>query len=306
MLQQNQTAKPPISAKPKIAQKPTKYIIANKSENSSRHAKQPNDNEPLLKPESLPSSPPNFADDCCGILHSKHLECLPRPKNGKNGTHPNGTDESDFHGNHKAFKTPSFDSLSSSSGGFKDSDFVTKTRVAYEMFDRDGGSVACEIQMQPVGQSKVQEMKSRLFAQQQQHQQNHSSVEPSKVISRQQIQKSSLELEKMLGLRIENVNRQKANQDKLAKRLSKSFDDAEGNGIAAISNQIGANISKQIHQKLTEEMKKKSELIKEKFLIERMPVQQHYNDFTVTIGRSQSENVLQFLVSPVTIKVFLL
>lgn len=262
MLQQNHNkpTKPPISAKPKIAQKPTKYIIVSKSER-----KQPSENEPLLSPPNMPG---------------KHIESL---KNGRNGTHSNGSEDemngSDFHRNHKAFKTPSFDSLSSSSGGFKDADFVTKTRVAYEMFDKSSAPCS-EFQSQPVGQSKVQEMKSKLLAQQKQ-QQNHSSSEPSKVISRQQIQKSSQELEKMLGLRIENVNRQKANQDKLAKRLSKSFDDAEGNGIAAISNQIGANISKQIHQKLTEEMKQKSEMIKEKFLIEKIPVQQHYNDYTV-------------------------
>lgn len=313
--------KPPIAAKPKITQK-TNYIIVG-SENQSQmkiaslrngrklNNEQSTENQPLLlqKPAKesvghfiLPSSPPNLSDcanDCCGILHNKSLDCIQRQKNKKNGAHSNGAaDVSGFQHNNerenenhklavdKHFKTSSqsFDSSSSSSGGFRDCDYVTKTRVAYECYDKeDNYSQVNEHETPtyqiPIGHSKVQEMKSKLLAQQQQQQQqNHFNNETSITINRQQVQKSSRELEKVLGMRIEKKAPQ---QDKLIKRLSKSFDDATETSVAAISHQIGANISKQIHQKLTEEMKQQCEIIKEKFLIEKVPVQQHYGDYTV-------------------------
>lgn len=311
MLHQNsqKPAKPPIAAKPKITQK-TNVVIVGKSELQTRNGTKANninssyaDNQPLLSAKdvnhiTLPSSPPNysdFANDCCGILNNKQLDCIQRQKNKKNGIFSNGTatDEengSSFHHNNdshksvadKSFKTSSqsFDSLSSSSGGFRDVDYVTKTRVAYEIYDREENYSASAIQM-PIGNSKVQEMKSKLLAQQLHQQQNHSSNEPSKPISRQQIQKSSKELEKVLGLRIQHAPVNSSSQEKLVKRLSKSFDDAQDSNVASISSQIGANISKHIQQKLTEEMKQQCVMIKEKFLIEKIPVQLHYKDFTV-------------------------
>jgi hypothetical protein len=329
MLQQNSQkpvppAKPPISAKPKTSQK-TKFIIVGKNENqlqatvATKNGKQSVDHQPSLpasKQENhitLPSSPPNYSDcasDCCGILNSKQIECIQRQKNGKNGAHSNGameeTNGSGYHQSHKVsldknMKTSSFDSLSSSSGGFKDSEYVTKTRVAYESYDKEDNCIANtqanehESAFQaPVGHSKVQEMKTKLLAQQQKLlQQNHTNAEPSIAINRQQYQKSSQELEKVLGLRIERRDsfRQKPsgdNHDKLVKRLSKSFDDAQENNVAAISSQIGANISKQIQQKLTEEMKQQCEIIKEKFLIEKIPAQQHYISYTVGDGPSNN------------------
>lgn len=279
------------------------------SESSSKNGKkeQCSENLPLVSKDanhftSLPSSPPNFSDcanDCCGILHNKQLECMQRQKNKKNGSYSNGasTDEendSDFKPSdkidHKTFveqlfktSSQSFDSSSSSSGGFKDFDYVTKTKVAYETFEK-GEQVndheAPPSYQMPIGNSKVQEMKSKLFAQQQQQQQNHTSNEPSIVINRQNVQKSSRDLEKVLGLRIESKNNVQQKADKSVKRLSKSFDDGH-ESVAAISSQIGANISRQIQQKLTEEMKQQCEMIKEKFLIEKVPVQQHYNDYMV-------------------------
>lgn len=316
--------KPPIATKPKVAQK-TSYIIKNENQSQkviaqSRNGKKENneyaDNQPLLptspKPSneanlvSLPSSPPNYSDctnDCCGILNHKQLDCIKRLH--KNGKYSNGAREvengSSFHHNNdnhkiadKSFKTSSqsFDSLSSSSGGFKDMEFVAKTRAAYAFYDKEDNCLPNNQPIDPeapspqttIGNSKVQEMKSKLFAQQQQkqQQQNHVSNEPSAAITRQQYQKSSRELEKVLGLRIEHRQKPAASsgQEKLVKRLSKSFDDAECN-VAAITSQIGANISKQIQQKLTEEMKQQCEIIKEKFLIEKIPVQQHYKDYTV-------------------------
>lgn len=329
--------KPPIAAKPKIAQK-TNYIIVGRNENQSQvtstkngrktNNEQYSDSQPLLSQRAqkdanhiaLPSSPPNYSDctnDCCGILNNKHLDCIQRQKNNKNGVHSNGATEenngSSFHhdnDNHKIavdkiFKTSSqsFDSLSSSSGGFKDIEYVTKTRVAYECYDKEDNSMTnnqtnvpeTPAYQMPIGNSKVQEMKSKLLAQQQQ--QNYANIEPSLPITRQHIQKSSKELEKVLGLRIEKDVRQKpqSNNEKLVKRLSKSFDDAQENNVAAISNQIGANISKHIQQKLTEEMKQQCEIIKEKFLIEKIPVQQHYKDYTVQCERKQSPNMFLWI-----------
>lgn len=328
MLHKSVPQKPPIAQKPKVAQK-TNYIIVGRAENqsqvsSSRNGNKTNneqysDHQPLLLTKAqrdanfitLPSSPPNYSDctnDCCGILNNKHLDCIQRQKNNKNGTHLNGGSEekngSSFHHNNDSHKSAmgrnfetssqSFDSLSSSSGGFKDVDYVTKTRVAYESYDKEDNCIVNNqtdvpeipaFQM-PIGHSKVQEMKSKLFAQQKQ-QQNHSNNEASIPITRQHIQKSSKELEKVLGLRIEKDVRQKISSqpshEKMVKRLSKSFDDAQENNVATISNQIGANISKHIQQKLTEEMKQQCEIIKEKFLIEKIPVQQHYKDFMVQI-----------------------
>lgn len=308
-------AKPPIAAKPKIAQK-TNYIIVG-ADNQSRNGRKANseqcmDNQPLLPPPPprpprdhhiLPSSPPNYSDcanDCCGILHNMQLECIQRQKNNKNGAQSNGAgngssfqhhrDEREIE-NHKSIvekhftsSSQSFDSSSSSSGGFRDADYVTKTRVAYESYDSHVNDHETPTYQMPIGHSKVQEMKSKLLAQQQQQLQqqrsNHANNEP---INRQQVQKSSQQLEKVLGLRMEKEVRLKTppNKDKLVKRLSRSFDDASDNGVASIASQIGANISKQIHQKLTEEMKQQCEMIKEKFLIEKVAVQQHYGDYVV-------------------------
>lgn len=300
--------KPPIAAKPKIAQK-TNYIIvgADSQPRNGRKTEQCMENQPLLPPPPrstrdvnhhliLPSSPPNYADcanDCCGILHNMQLECIQRQKNNKNG---NGSsfqhhrDEREIE-NHKSTidkhftsSSQSFDSSSSSSGGFRDVDYVTKTRVAYESYDNHVNDHETPTYQMPIGHSKVQEMKSKLLAQQQQQLRNN---EPTVPINRQQVQKSSQQLEKVLGMRMEKEIRHKApttnnnNHDKLVKRLSKSFDDASDHNVASIANQIGANISKQIHQKLTEEMKQQCEMIKEKFLIEKVAVQQHYGDYVV-------------------------
>lgn len=330
MLQQNNKKpvpppKPPIAAKPKNIQKTNFIIVGAENQSQAKFAASRNgksaEHQPLLPHKapndanhfSLPSSPPSYSDcanDCCGILNNKQLECIQRQKNNKNGNHSNGAVENENgsgfrHRNErendnrknamdKHFKTSSqsFDSSSSSSGGFRDSDYITKTKVAYELFDRDETCTEAPYQT-PIGHSKVQEMKSKLFAQQQQ-QQNHTNIEPSIAINRQQYQKSSKELEKVLGLRIEKKTPTYTIQDKSMKRLSKSFDDAQENSVAAISNQIGANISKQIQQKLTEEMKQQCEMIKEKFLIETVPVQQHYKDFTVHSEWKQSLDLSSF------------
>lgn len=292
-----QNPKPPIAAKPKISQK-TNVVIVGSDTSKPNKKEQCTENFPLVSQNanhfsSLPSSPPNFSDcasDCCGILHNKHLESMKNNKNGS-GSYSNGasTDEendSDFRKlDHKTFveqlfktSSQSFDSSSTSSGGFKDFDYLTKTKVAYETFDREDQVTDEEpAYPMPIGGSKVQEMKSKLLAQQNQ---NHSSNETPIVINRQKVQKSSRELEKVLGLRIEKNQQTKA--DKAVKRMSKSFEDASEN-VAAISSQIGANISMQIQKKLTEEMKQQCEMIKEKFLIEKVPVQQHYSDYMVHV-----------------------
>lgn len=142
-----------------------------------------------------------------------------------------------------------------------------------------------------IGHSKVQEIQSKLFAAQQLQQahQNNLNNEHSIAVNRQQIQKSSKELEKLLSMRVGHEKKAaviaNANHDKppTVRRLSKGCDDNndDANGIVNLTSQLALNISKQIQHKLQQEMKQQCEIIKEKFLIEKIPVQQHYKDYVV-------------------------
>lgn len=201
----------------------------------------------------------------------------------------NDADMVDF----KSFHTPShsFDSSSSSSGGFKDIDFISKTKAVYEMYDKDDKNSHNESYQMPnaIGHSKVQEIQSKLFAAQQQLQQahqNHLSNEHSIAVNRQQYQKSSKELEKLLSMRVGHEKKMQAihaNQDKPpVRKLSKGCEEQDDeHGIVNLTSQLALNISKQIQQKLQQEMKQQCDIIKEKFLIEKIPVQQHYRDYVV-------------------------
>lgn len=284
---------------------------------------------------TIPSSPNigDCANDCCGIailnnaiLNNKHLEQLRSNDNHHaNSMHSNGHGNNEENGNgngnsnsnglqNKKLKTPtdSFDSssLSSSSGGFKDAEFLTKTKVAYDLYDKEDNIMQLNNQnnksnenlsqaqqpqsaQQPLPivatQSKVLEIQSKLIAQQQQQQnklQNSTTntMAPVNIHNSSQYQKSSKELEKVLVFRIDKENCQKQTQEKAIKRLSKGFDDVPENNVAALTQQIAANISKQIQQKLQEEMKQQCQMIKDKLLIEKIPVQQHYNDYVVTLS----------------------
>lgn len=143
----------------------------------------------------------------------------------------------------------SFDSSSSStsSGGFKEASFVTKTKVAFEsnLEKKD---------------TKVQEIQKKMLALQQQNPKESELSINSIVINRQNVQKSSREhLEKVLGSHNKNLQ-QKVN--KSGNKFSKNFDQTDV-----------TNVSLQIQKKLTEEA---CEMIKEKFLVKKTPVQQHY------------------------------
>ncbi|KAG5677224.1 hypothetical protein PVAND_007000 [Polypedilum vanderplanki] len=222
---------------------------------------------------------------------------MQRHNNNHNGTHFNGASEQNDYGRHKnvneivdkSFHTPShsFDSSSSSSGGFRELDFIAKTKAVYEMFEKSERNDFEATSVPYVGHSKVQEIQSRLLAQQQQlqlqqqQQQQNNHNELTRAINREQIQKSSKELEKLLGMRVEKKMPivPNNNQEKPVRRLSKSFDEVDDSGIANLTNKLALNISKQIQQKLQQEMKQQCEIIKEKYLIEKVEVQQHYKDY---------------------------
>lgn len=190
----------------------------------------------------------------------------------------------------------SFDSSSSSSGGFRDVDIVAKTKAVYEIHDKNNAindhheSVSSH-QQQNIGHSKVQMIQSKLLQQQQQVTQNHSNNEEAVIsINRKQLQKSTQELEKLFGMRVaasEKEIRQhqkpsKHNQEKpVLRMLSKGSDDEVDHCSSNLASQLTLNISKQIQHKLQQEMKQQCEAIKEKYLIERVLVQQHYRDYMV-------------------------
>lgn len=308
--------KPSIPPKPKLAQKPSNYVIVGSSENStnsstssssqpiSAKSQRRNDNNPFTMPSSsLPPPTTTFSDcndSCCGFLNDT--------KTAENHHHPFGfTNVSDFHvhGDNAEFEdhikfadrilSQSFDTSSSSpsSGGSRELDIVTKTVAAFEVFEKEEenghhtNSLPMPVASLVVGcGSKIREMKSKLF------ERNNSEKLPSQLnndktilINRQQVQKSSKELEKILGMRMEKENRMKTMtmtstsasvQEKLAKRLSRSFDD--------IDDDNNFTNAKSIHKKLNEEMKLKSDKIKERYLIEKVPVQRHYKDFMVFLS----------------------
>lgn len=307
--------KPSIPPKPKLAQKPSTYVIVGSSENStnsstssssqpiSAKSQRRNDNNPFTMPSSsLPPPTTTFSDcndSCCGFLNDA--------KAAENHHHPFGfTNVSNFHlhddnvgefEDHIKFAdrilSQSFDTSSSSpsSGGSRELDIVTKTVAAFEVFEKEEenghhtNSLTMPVTSLVVGcGSKIREMKSKLFERNnsEKHPPSQLNSDKSILINRQQVQKSSKELEKILGMRMEKENRMKTMtmtstsasvQEKLAKRLSRSFDD--------IDDDNNFTTAKSIHKKLNEEMKLKSDKIKEKYLIEKVPVQRHYKDFMV-------------------------
>jgi hypothetical protein len=293
-----------IPPKPKLAQKSNYVIVASDNHqlstttatqpiNTKSHHKR-DDNNPftIMPSSSLPPPSTNFSDcndSCCGFLNNP-IDSSTTIDNGK--MHSFGfTNVSNFilH-DHREIEdhikfadrilSQTFDSSSSpSSGGSRELDIVTKTVAAFEVFEKEeNGHHVSLPPTQPVGSSKIEEMKSRLFKQNEK--QNHTSGELGISINRQQVQKSSKELEKILGMRMKTMtmnptstsSNSHGREDKLAKRLSRSFDDIDDD------NNFTA---KSIHKKLNEEMKQKSDKIKEKFLIEKVPAQQHYKDFMV-------------------------
>lgn len=252
----------------------------------------------------IPSSPNLCVNDCCGInikIEQKLQQHKHQPQNNNQCTVNNGPSDPVIvsqNGMHKKLKTPndSFDSSSSSSGygyGF-DTNFLTKTKAVYEMYDQVDNFVqqnqhADEPLQSPPShhnhsQSKILELQSKLIAQQNFSQQPHSNshipaISHSKNIQQtSQYQKSSKQLEQVLALRIDNENRLKAAQQSIEKSIKRPSQ--QGFDENSMSTQLGADQkenSKKIQQKLQEEMKQQCKAIKDKFLIEKVPVQQHYN-----------------------------
>jgi hypothetical protein len=308
--------KPMIPPKPKLAQKSNYVIVASDNHQlsttstqpinaKSHHKRDDNNTFTIMPSSSLPPPSTNFSDcndSCCGFLNNP-IDSSTTIDNGKMNSF-GFTNVSNFilHDqreieDHIKFAdrilSQTFDSSSSpSSGGSRELDIVTKTVAAFEVFEKEENGHHVSLpptSNMPVGSSKIQEMKSRLFKQNEK--QNHSSGELGISINRQQVQKSSKELEKILGMRMKTMTMNPTStstnsslhgrEDKLAKRLSRSFDDIDDD------NNFTA---KSIHKKLNEEMKQKSDKIKEKYLIEKVPAQQHYKDFMVVFLSFYSDN----------------
>lgn len=233
---------------------------------------------------------------------SSSMEMQINDNNGKYHQHHRTSDNKNF--NH----TPShsFDSSgSSSSGGFREIDYnVSKTKALYEIHDNSNSNdhetppASYPITTTNIGHSKIQEIQSKLLLQQQQQQQsiqNHQHSEQI-AINRAQYQKSTQELEKLFGMRVAASEKEirhhqppklsmSINQEKPAvmrKKSSISGDD-EVDLCNSLKSQLTLNISKQIQQKLQAEMKQQCEIIKEKYLIEKVPVQIHYSDYVVIL-----------------------
>lgn len=305
-------AKPPIPTKPRNVQKTNYVVIAPHSE---FNLKTPPPPPPRHQPQNyfIPSTPPTsyqipYHHQQSYLLSSSLGECTNNVQHRQNydentisngATETNGSrhltseniDVKSPSDNNKSYNhTPShsFDSSSSSSGGFRDVDFVAKAKAIYEMHDKNNSIDHHETthQQQNIGHSKVQEIQSRLLQHQQQIIQNHANnEEPMITINRKQLQKSTQELEKLLGMRVaasekeirQHQKVQSFNQEKpVLRMLSKGSDDEVDHCSNSLASQLTLNISKQIQQKLQQEMKQQCEAIKEKYLIEKIPVQQHY------------------------------
>lgn len=325
--------KPPIAAKPRNVQK-TNYVVI-PSQSFSDH---PQNNRTIPTPtrqlrnadeqqQLFSSSSPTYqihyfstssSGECTNDVQQQQLKRQNFNNgiaytNGVSEEHVNDNNGSSHRTDNKSFNhTPShsFDSSgSSSSGGFREVDYVAKTKALYEPHNDNLNSNNHEIPSSypipshhhaSIGHSKIQEIQSKLLQQkQQQIIQNHVSSEQI-AINRAQYQKSTQELEKLFGLRVaaseKEIRHQPqvqhpkvsiVNQEKpaMVRRMSaKSNGDDEvdhSNNLSSLTAQLTLNISKQIQQKLQAEMKQQCEIIKEKYLIEKVPVQLHYCDFAV-------------------------
>lgn len=320
MLQKAPQNKPTIAIKPSNIPKPL-YLIGPKSgeaiKEDQKSASPDCKNGAIKKYQknsnnftSILSSPSigNCPKDCCGILNKQLLEQQQQVHHSPQCSVSNGNGNSDhgINGLEKILKSPtdsknsSIDSsLSSSSGGFKDADFLTKTKLVYELYDKEDNLMQkhnqsnenlSQIDQNQSNQSKIHEIQSRLIAQQQQQlgqQQNDSMIAPKQPQNIQQLSQyknSSKQLEQVLAQRFDKETRLKpilssANMtEKGTKRLSQvSFEEAQTNVGAALAG----NFSKKIQQKLQEEMKQQCQIIKDKYLIEKVPVQEHYKEFLV-------------------------
>ncbi|XP_058442701.1 uncharacterized protein LOC131425117 isoform X2 [Malaya genurostris] len=235
-----------------------------------------------------PSSPNlGCANDCCGIIlnSSNQKQNLQQPKHGPNHA-PNsiGTLNSTFEMNYKDDSKPpkckrweenriktssdSVDSsLSSSSGGFRDPDFIARQTMAFELYKTRETSSSSSCITKP----------------------------PQHIQSMSQYQKSTKQLEQMLAQRLEkslalgkNISPAPTgippmHPNPATHLRARSIDTGIGSSNFTISNSsasgcfLGSStIPKQIQLKLQEEMKMQCKNIKDKFFIERRHPQEHY------------------------------
>lgn len=330
---QKPPVKPPIAAKPKNFQK-TNYVVI-PSQSFSEHPQHirtiPTPTRQLRNADEqqiLSSSSPTYqihyfstssSGECTNDVKQQQQQKRQNFNNGiayTNGAseeHLNDNNGSSHRTDNKSFNhTPShsFDSSGSSSsgsGGFREVDYVAKTKALYEPHNDNSNNHEIPSSNpipthhhQGIGHSKIQEIQSKLFQQKQQIIQNHVSSEQI-AINRAQYQKSTQELEKLFGLRVAASEKEIRHQPQLQQHPKVSIVNQEkpavvrrksskGNGddevdhssnLGSLTAQLTLNISRQIQQKLQAEMKQQCEIIKEKYLIEKVPVQLHYCDFAV-------------------------
>lgn len=268
----------------------------NMSTTPTASSSSPRKNETAKKPtdKKANSSSPNLGctNDCCGIILNPNKQSLQHSKNSTNCslssagtvTNPYGktcfsTEDTKqiksrkFEDNRIKTSSDSVDSsLSSSSGGFKDADFIARQAMAFELY-------------------KTRETASSSSN-------NCITKPPQHIQSISQYQKSSKQLEQMLAQRLEKslalggggppaavvmvAGTPPVYPNTATHLRARSIDTGIGNSNLSTSTSTSgcflgsSTIPKQIQQKLQEEMKMQCKNIKEKFLIEKRHPQEHY------------------------------
>lgn len=255
----------------------------------------PRKNDPVKKladKKVAPSSPSlGCSNDCCGIIlnSNSHKQGLQGHKNGTSCSLSSASTvaKSCFpiedtkqlkskkyeQGRIKSSSDSVDSSLSSSSGGFKDPDFITRQTMAFELYkNRDTNTSSSSTCI---------------------------TKPPQHIQSISQYQKSSKQLEQMLAQRLEKslalggggpsativmAGTPPVHPSTATHLRARSIDTGMGSSSLSTSNSssgsgcyLGSStIPKQIQQKLQEEMKMQCKNIKEKYLIEKRHPQEHY------------------------------
>nr|XP_029717851.1 ras-GEF domain-containing family member 1B-A isoform X1 [Aedes albopictus] len=267
----------------------TPLVVASPSSSSPRK------NDPMKKhadKKVTPSSPSlGCSNDCCGIIlnSNSHKQGLQSHKNGTNCSLSSAStvakscfpiedskllkSKKSEQGRIKSSSDSVDSSLSSSSGGFKDPDFIARQTMAFELYkNRDTNTSSSSTCI---------------------------TKPPQHIQSISQYQKSSKQLEQMLAQRLEKslalggggpsativmaAGTPPVHPSTATHFRARSID--TGMGSSSLSTSAGSSggcylgsstIPKQIQQKLQEEMKMQCKNIKEKYLIEKRHPQEHY------------------------------
>ena len=225
--------------------------------------------EPLPTPKVTTHASPNLgcSNDCCGIMTNSHPPIKPLQQNNTNNNNISNPNKKSEENRTIKSSTDSVDSsLSSSSGGFRDPEFIARQTLAFELY------------------------------QQRENVKKPPHPPPQKNIHNiSQYQKSSKQLEQMLSQRIEKGQSTVVPLPPTHLRAKSIDSGAFGAGTDVNKINLGAStIPKKIQQKLQEEMKLQCKSIKDKFLIERRRPQEHYkaacSDNNVGVGKNFSLN----------------